>query len=175
MRLWYKLVCAVRGHVPFSSIHVEPPPPRKLGDQLIGGFQMPSGVGIVGGGGGGHTISVSGPTMISPGMGYSVASLEDTYVPRGATEANLTIQANALRSQLACCARCHSMYWHTAPHLPALLDSNNVPELKELRLWKQREQYEQEQRRTNEAAGRLYKQYQMVLKLAGPQCDEPTS
>lgn len=183
MHLWNKLVCAVRGHYPFSDVTIDPPPPPSPLEQRIGGFQMNAVhagaggtmLGASGGGGGGNasnTISISSATLISPNAGR-YGALEDSWHGRGSTEATLHISANALRSRLAMCARCHGMYWHTEPNLPAIVDSNNVPELKAYRVWKQRELFEQEQRRNNEAAARLYKQYQMVLKLAGPRCDDP--
>jgi cytochrome c553 len=165
MRVWNKLVCAVRGHYPFADVRVEPPPPAP--PVKIGG----TGLNIINAGngmiGGQHTISVSN-SVHNP-----LSAMEDYFVAKGATEATLHISANALRSRLSMCARCHGMYWITEPNLAAVVDSNNVPELKAYRVWKQRELYEAKQRETNEAAARLYKQYQMVLKLAAPRCDDP--
>jgi hypothetical protein len=172
MRLFRRLTCAVRGHVPLESLPTEPPPRPSAITQLqsITGINLSTlsnGSYSMGGAqinvGPHNTPGLNGQTVKLGGSGQGLSVHTAGPV--------LQIDYPGATCKMSICARCAGVYWHSAPNLPALTSSKNVPILQELFDWNKRETWERQQRETNEAAARLYKQYQMVLKLAGPTCE----
>lgn len=173
-----KLVCMYRGHRPLGSIAVEPVPER-IHTTRIGGTGLSQLAGMQSG-----AITISNNQQMHQAFGGAgggaisstfapLKATEDYFISRNSNDATLHISAQGLSSKLNICARCQGVYWRTEPYLPVITSAHNVPELAEYVEWKKRELWEVKQRETNEAAGKLYKQYKMVLKLAGPTCDDP--
>lgn len=176
MRLLHRLTCLVRGHVPLESLPTEPPPARRSVFSTITGVSLLSpGMGYTS-----NSLGVMGNSQINVGP-HNTPGLNNQTVTLGSQDRSLSVQRTGpvlqidypgASCKMSICARCQGVFWTHAPNLPALASSDNVPALKELYDWNRRESWEREQRENNEAAARLYKQYQMVLKLAGPTCDE---
>jgi cytochrome c553 len=84
-------------------------------------------------------------------------------------EATLQITRGPFNASFAICARCHHVYWKLEPHLPTIVDSRHMPELKGYHEWREREAMEKQGREKNPLADKLYRQYLVALKLAGNQ------
>lgn len=177
MRLFRRITCAVRGHVALESLPTEPPPKEQAQRTLLNGLLNVAGISLVSPGAGyingaGAQINV-GPHN-TPGLNGQTISLGSTGHGMRVNTAGPVLQIDypGASHRMSVCARCQGVFWTYAPNLPALATVEQIPALKEYSDWNKREAWERQQRETNEAAGKLYKQYQMVLKLAAPTCDE---
>lgn len=77
-----------------------------------------------------------------------------------------------LAAQAYVCTRCYGVIWSGKVNPKYFDNSDNVPELKKYRKWLKRLEWEEEQRAKNPTAEKLYKQYQMMLKLAHAEDEE---
>ncbi len=79
-------------------------------------------------------------------------------------EAALKISHGPFNAELGVCSRCHGVYWTADVRAP--LVASDLPELNDYVAWRKRDQWEAKQRENNETADKLYRQYQVALKLA---------
>ena len=86
-----------------------------------------------------------------------------TFSPQ--PDAHLTINHAPLKAELHICPRCLSVFWNVGVEQVSLCDTKMIPELADYTKWKKRNAWEEGQRGKNDVAGKLYKQYQMALKL----------
>lgn len=140
--MFRRLICCIKGHAPFPKVKVEPVPPPDPNTILIGG----------------------------PGTFLSTNGLGGTLWTTPSEMSGLTVTRGPYEGTMSICHRCKGVYWTVAPK--ASLITPHLPELTDYNDWRKRNAWEEKQRQKNPLAAKLYKQYQVALKLAQPTEDD---
>lgn len=107
------------------------------------------------------SVPSSGTVTLSPGHFTSVTTLGQFHSNGG-----LTINCGPTMAEAKVCSRCAGVYWNSKLNRSWLASTSAVPELHTYYKWQKRQSWEEQQRAENPLADKLYKQYQVALKLA---------
>jgi hypothetical protein len=115
------------------------------------------------------------PRMFNP-IKFESQITKYSYIVNGAktprTQYHYQLFAIPQGSEARVCSRCARLYWRKGLHSGIFCDLSDIPGLQEFKdiylqiLWEQRE------RRRNDVANKLYKQYLVALKLGADMADD---
>jgi hypothetical protein len=143
LNIFSRFVCAIVGHVPLpktDSLATSEDQTSNADPNLYATARTPS------------------IRTLQAGSGYNLGSVVST-------SSLMTVNSPPFELQLKICCRCNTVYWQLKVKQWDLIHINNAPDLKEATELKKRALWEKEQRKKNDLANKLYKQYLMVLKL----------
>jgi hypothetical protein len=110
-------------------------------------------------------ISTLYGTVSSSNLWYSSNAASSNADEIGAGLSGPRFNAGPFKTTMTVCARCHSVYWDCRPDGPTIATKEQLPELQPYLDWQERQAKEKRLRETNEGAEKLYRQYQVLLKL----------
>jgi hypothetical protein len=141
-----RLVCCVKGHKPFPERDVLPTPEEPIKWQTIGSLT------------GSHIAAGSGLGLSANGTWQNAGN---TFYDNGVNFTCGPVQVTA-----KICSRCLGVYWNSRIKGQWFLSAKALPELRDYMNWQDRQAWELRQRSQNPMADQLYRQYQVMLKLA---------
>ena len=135
-----RLVCCIKGHRPFP-LHDVPDTPPDIKTYTIGNIIAGPGLGLASNG------------------SWSKGIADSSYSP------GVSFVAGPVASTARICSRCHGVYWNSTIKGSYFMNAGVMPELEPYMKWQERQIWEAKQRNSNELADKLYRQYQVALKI----------